>query len=246
MSRVLHTSTSFSGKYLFTGGWGKLGTCLQPLLPNVSPHQKEMDILQPKEIESYILQVNPTAIIHMAAITNKEYAEKHKAETYRVNVIGTRNVAQMAENHNKKMFYISTDYIFDGIEGNYTETTVPNPVNWYGMTKYAGELEIMNITKNFCIIRTSFRPSRWDFPTAYSNVYTSADYVDIIAKEIASAIRWDISGIIHIGTAKKTLFDLARQRNPDVSPEENNDPHCQKNRFFNIKTWQKICRKHTP
>ena len=86
-------------------------------------------------------------------------------------------MAKIANEKNLKIIYISTDYVFPGTKGNYSETDLPSPANWYGYTKLAGEWEIRLNSQNWCIIRTSFRPLKWSFPTAFTNVFTSADYV---------------------------------------------------------------------
>ena len=226
-------------KYLITGGWGKLGTFLRPLIQNISPQKEEMNILNLSEIEKFVGKNNFDAIVHLAAITDQKQAELQKLLTYQVNVIGTRNVAEIAKKNHLKVYFVSTDYVFPCTKGNYTETDIPSPVNWYGYTKYAAELEIQNLLNNFCIIRTSFRPSSWGFKTAYTNVYTSADYTDVIAKEIALCLELNINGIIHIGTEPKTFYELAKKRNPDVKPEECEDPYLPKNRTLEISKLKK-------
>lgn len=222
--------------YLFTGGWGNLGKQLQPLLPNISPQKTELDICDPSEIVRCIKIYTPSAIIHMAAISNQTQANSDKTLSYRTNVIGTRYVAEAAASFSVKIFYISTDYVFPGTIGNYKEEDNPSPANWYGYTKLAGELEIQNSNTKYCIIRTSFRPIMWQYNTAYTNVYTSADYIDIIAQEIAFAIKLDLRGIIHVGTAKKNMYELARLRNPNVLPEIA-DPLIPSRRDLCISKW---------
>jgi len=101
-------------------------------------------------------------------------AEKQSREAYLLNVIGTRNVAHTAARHNLKVFYVSTDYVFEGVKGDYREEDIPHPANWYGATKYAGELEIGESGCAYAVIRTSFRPAQWGFPTAYTNVLATA------------------------------------------------------------------------
>ncbi len=206
-------------KYLITGGWGRLGSELKDKIDAVAPTKTEMDILNPKAITIQLTNNEVDTILHLAAICDVRQAEKEKLQTYNVNVHGTANLAEAAKKFGKKLIYISTDYIFPGDTGNYSEKDEPSPTNWYGFTKYAGELEIQQQTQNYLIIRTSFRPNVWPFPTAYDDVFTSGDYVDVIADEILTALKLDISGIIHIGTSKKTLFELAKQRNPEIKPE---------------------------
>ncbi|MEM4272645.1 MAG: sugar nucleotide-binding protein, partial [Candidatus Bilamarchaeaceae archaeon] len=139
--------------------------------------------------------------------------------------------------HGLKVFYTSTDYVFPGTKGGYSEKDVPNPPNWYGYTKYAGELEILASGCKHCIMRTSFRPADWGFPTAYTNVYTSADYVNVIAKELALCINYNLEGIIHIGTPRKSFYELAKRRNPGIKPEECTDASFPKLRDMDISKW---------
>ncbi len=224
-------------KFLVTGGSGKLGSVLCSYLDCVAPKSSEMNILDAGQIESVVKKQKFDAIFHLAAYTNQKLADKEKSKCYETNVIGTRNVVSVAKKYSLKVFYISTDYVFPCTSGNYSETDIPSPVNWYGFTKYAGELEVQNATNNYCIIRTSFRPTKWDFPTAYSNVFTSADYVDVIANELKLCLDLNLSGIIHIGTAKKSLYELAKIRNPDVTPQVCTDTAVPKLRDLNISRW---------
>lgn len=223
--------------YLITGAWGKLGQYIKDSIKSVSPTKQEMNILNIYQIEKFIKANKVDAILHLAAISDQKFAEKEKLLSYQVNVLGTRNIVNVAQKYDLKIYYISTDYIFPCTKGNYKETDNPSPANWYGFTKYAGELEIRNLTENYCIIRTSFRPTKWDFPTAYTNVYTSADYIDIIAKEIILCLDYNLNGIIHIGTPNKSLYELAKIRNPYIVPEECNYENFPKRRDLNIDNW---------
>lgn len=231
-------------KFLVTGGSGKLGSVLCSSLNCVAPKSSEMSILDAGQIESVVKKNKFDAILHLAAFTNQKLADKEKSKCYELNVIGTRNVAAVAKKHSLKVFYISTDYVFPCTSGNYSENDIPSPVNWYGCTKYAGEIEVQNATGNYCIIRTSFRPTKWEFPTAYSNVFTSADYVDVIANELKLCLDWNLSGVIHIGTAKKSLYELAKIRNPDVSPQVCTDVSFPKLRDLNITKWLNEKKSH--
>jgi len=224
-------------KYLITGGHGKLGAHLREHLENISPKSIEMNVLNPGQINKNLEENKVDGVIHLAAISDQKLADKERLKSYEVNVIGTRNVAEAAKKNRLKLFYISTDYVFPGLNGGYSEKDTPNPPNWYGYTKYAGELEIMASGCKHCIMRTSFRPVDWGFPTAYTNVYTSADYVDVIANEIALCITYDLGGIIHIGTHRKSFYELARARNPRIKPEECTDPTFPKSRDLDISKW---------
>lgn len=220
-----------------TGGHGRLGTELRRRLPCDAPSHIQLDILDEAGFDRQLTSAAYAGVIHLAAITEPGQAAKQPQEAYRVNVIGTRLVAQACVRAHLPIYYVSTDYVFDGRNGFYKEGDTPSPANWYGATKYAGELEIQAATLNHCIIRTSFRPAQWPFPTAFTNVYTSADYTDVIAEDVALCIRMSQRGLIHIGTPVKTFFELARRRNPHVQPEECTDAAFPKRRNLTVDRW---------
>ena len=110
---------------------------------------------------------------------------------------------------------------FYGDTGAYSEDAPVGPVrNYYALSKLVAE-EIARVAPRHLVIRTSFRPREWPYPTAFEDVYTSQDYVDIIAPEIALAIR-HLDAIpfstLHIATERKSVFDLARRRSDAVEP----------------------------
>jgi dTDP-4-dehydrorhamnose reductase len=73
-----------------------------------------------------------------------------------VNVIGTQNVVEACKKANKKIIYVSTDFVFDGSQGNYTEEYKPNPLNWYGKTKFEGEKIVVKSGLDFIIMRIAY------------------------------------------------------------------------------------------
>jgi len=92
-----------------------------------------------ESLERLFREVHPYAVIHTAAIADIDYCEAHRDETERVNVGFTRSLAEVCRVSGARLVYLSTDNAFDGIQGFYSETTPPNPVNFYGQTKVAGE-----------------------------------------------------------------------------------------------------------
>jgi len=91
-----------------------------------------------KEPEKLILDYKPDIIVHAAAI-HADYCEENKEFCYNVNVVSLRKLFSEAYRKGTKIIYISTDYVFDGKKGLYKETDVPNPINYYGLTKFIGE-----------------------------------------------------------------------------------------------------------
>ena len=92
--------------------------------------------------------------------------------------------------------------------------------NYYALSKLVAE-EVARSAERHLVIRTSFRPRAWPYPTAFEDVYTSQDYVDVIAPDIALAVQHlhDIPySTLHIATGRKSVYSLAQQRRPDVQP----------------------------
>jgi dTDP-4-dehydrorhamnose reductase len=100
-------------------------------------------------------EVNPEVVIDTAAIHNVDYCETHKDEAWKVNVEGTRNVADACKKQNARMIFVSTDYVFDGNKGLYTEEDSTNPISYYGVTKLEGERAVAEALNNYAIARPS-------------------------------------------------------------------------------------------
>lgn len=162
-------------------------------------------------------------LIHCAAMIGRK-CEEQKDVAFQTNVIGTRMIAHVCDDFEMDMFYISTDYVFDGTKGNYSEIDFVNPCpnGYYAFTKYCGEREAMMFGGK--IIRTSFCDMKWPYEGAYVDKWSSRDTVDIIAprilKVIAAILRNGYPGpdIIHVGTERKTFFELAKKIKSDVKP----------------------------
>jgi dTDP-4-dehydrorhamnose reductase len=114
-----------------------------------------LDITNKKSVEGLIKKVRPNVIILTSALTYVEYCEDHQEEAYNINVLGTTNVVLMAKEIDAKLVFFSTEYIFDGKKGPYSEIDIPNPINYYGKTKLEGETVIINNLNDYLIIRTT-------------------------------------------------------------------------------------------
>jgi dTDP-4-dehydrorhamnose reductase len=155
-------------KIFVTGGTGLLGTKLIELgkkefemfssvrSPVESRNYKfiQLDIRERNKVFDALERIKPNVVFHTAALTDVDYCETRQKEAWDINVNGTRNIADTCQKNNIKMVYISTDYIFDGINGPYTENDTPNPINFYGRTKLEGE-NIVKELKDFLIIRST-------------------------------------------------------------------------------------------
>ncbi|RIH85070.1 dTDP-4-dehydrorhamnose reductase [Calidithermus terrae] len=205
-----------------TGGSGRLGTALRALMPEVvAPPRGELDVTDPESVRRALERHQPKVFLHAAAYTDVARAEQEREQCWAVNVGGTRNVVRALQGSGVFLVHISTDYVFWGDRGNYREDDPVGPVrNYYALSKLVAE-EVVRVLPQHLVIRTSFRPSPWPYPTAFTDLYTSQDYVEVIAPEIALALR-ELEHIpyttLHIATERKSAYELAVRTRPDVRP----------------------------
>ena len=203
-------------KILLTGGSGLLGQELLKCDPKIlAPNRDEMDILNSLQCEQVIDKYNPDTILHAAAFTSPPKCDSEPEKARNNNITGTVNLVNICQKRNKRLIYISTDYAFDGEKGMYNTDDLVNPINIYAISKVAGEFAVKTYL-NSLIIRTSFGPVDFPYEKAFTDQYTSKDYVDIIAPKILQFSRSSKTGIAHVGTERKTVYDLAKQRKPNV------------------------------
>jgi len=150
-------------KILVTGSKGQLGQAIQELAKEqtavefIFTDSGVLDITNKEEVTVFFDQHVFDYCINCAAYTQVDQAEQDRELAYAVNVSGVENLVQNCFKHQVKLIHISTDYVFDGnSEKPYKETDLPNPVNYYGMTKWLGEQVISKALKDFFIIRTSW------------------------------------------------------------------------------------------
>ncbi len=150
-------------KIALTGSTGLVGSRIIELLGNsfefIPILQEDVDITDRKGITRAIDTMSFDILLHLAAYTNVDGAETQAKLAHTINVEGTKNIYDAVTNKGKKLVYISTDYVFDGTNPPYDETSVPNPIGVYGTTKYGGE-EV--VKENAMIVRISY-PYRSEF-----------------------------------------------------------------------------------
>lgn len=205
---------------LLTGGSGRLGQELLQLLPDLlAPSRSDLDLTDPATVEAALERFAPALVVHAAAYTDVAGAERDRAACWRVNVDGTRHLVEAVRRRGIPLLHISTDYVFWGDRGGYREDDPPGPVrNYYALSKLAAEVTVRTLDDHL-VVRTSFRPREWPYPVAFDDLYTSQDYVDVLAPDLALAIRryGDIPfDTLHIAGERVSVFELARRRRPDV------------------------------
>lgn len=207
------------GKIVITGEKGLLSLELQKLNSDIIPLSSKKFNIKNTNIINKLNNINPDIIIHAAALTDSTKVKSEPINFIQTNIVGTANIAKYCLNKNKRLIYISTDYIYPGTVGNYKETDHIYPANEYAWTKLGGECSV-KLVPNHLIIRTSFGSDEFPYDKAWTNQIVSKDYVDIIAPMILKVSTSDIIGIINIGTGPKSVYEYAKKRN-NVIPTQN-------------------------
>ena len=118
------------------------------------PRSIQLDITDHNATLRLVEKVHPRAIVNTAALHNVDYCETHREEADRVNVEGPRNLAEAARNSGSRLVHLSTDYVFDGKRGQYSESDNPNPLHYYAKTKLDAEKVVAELP-NYVIARPS-------------------------------------------------------------------------------------------
>jgi len=188
----------------------------------------KLDITDAETVFSAIMKLRPDVIIHTAALTNVDYCETDRKMAWKVNVEGTKNIANVAKAVGAKLVYISTDYVFDGKYGPYSEDDAPSPINYYGTTKLEAEkitaaidkwiivrstwiYDISSDPKNFVrrLIDILSQNREMKVPKDQIANPTLARY---LASSIVELIRKDFNGTINIaGSTRLSKYDFAKK-----------------------------------
>ncbi len=141
-------------KVLTTGAGGMVGSYIDF---GIKTTRRDLDITDLNETVKVIKSHKPEAIIHLAAETDMERCERDPKHAYLINSIGTYNVAIAAKEIGAKLVYVSTIGVFGGdSSGAYCETSEPNPQNYYGRSKYLGELIVKGMLDDYIIARAGW------------------------------------------------------------------------------------------
>ena len=148
-------------KILLFGSRGQLGQALTQTLNDSHDlylsRRADCDLTITPQIEALIAFIKPNLIINAAAYTKVDAAEYNNMETLAINAHAPEIMAKKASILNIPMIHFSTDYVFDGLKGDfYIETDITNPQSWYARTKYIGEEAVRSNLKQHLIIRTSW------------------------------------------------------------------------------------------
>ena len=118
-------------------------------------HCLQFDLCYAAALEMVFSQIKPDAVVHTAALADIDYCQNNQAEAARVNIEATAHLAQLCGEAGVKMIVCSTDTVFDGQKGSYTEEDAPHAVNFYAETKIAAERIVRETVKKGVVARLS-------------------------------------------------------------------------------------------
>jgi dTDP-4-dehydrorhamnose reductase len=211
-------------RVLITGGSGNLGRELVKANPEcLHPSHSELDISNEKAVREYARVNKPDELIHCAALIGIRQCDEDKNKAFSINVQGTRNLVRGVLEYSPECLfvYMSTASVFDGDVGDYTESDVPNPRNFYSLTKLLGEFVVSeSALANSLILRANLVPrKKWAYPKAFSDRFGTYLFADDLAKAISHVIDEGLRGIVHVcGEEKLSMFELAKLTTPEVLP----------------------------
>jgi dTDP-4-dehydrorhamnose reductase len=219
----------------------------------------DIDIRAFSRLQNIFNTIKPDVVINTAAYHNTDVCEKTPIISFEINSFGARNLALLSNDFKFKLIHFSTDYVFDGEKDwTYFDDDVPNPINIYGTSKFAGELFIKNISENYFIIRVSslFGPNQCRAKNGLNFVQlmlksakenkpiqvvddqvSSPTYTPAAAKEVIKFVKNDYQkGIYHLSCVgscswykyAEEIFNI-KNLTPQLSPKKTIEtPGCAK------------------
>ena len=185
-----------------------------------------LDLTDKSKIIQTLQKAKPDRIIHLAAMTSVDLCETEKELATQINTKATEILAKQAAKYNAFFLYVSTDYVFDGINGMKKEDDTPNPLGFYGKSKLEGETTLNKLASGWCIARTSTPfgiHKKKNFPLwvkenldakkeipVLVDQFTSPTYVPNLSKMLIEIATRQITGIIHTaGASRISRYSLA-------------------------------------
>ena len=229
-------------KICVLGGSGLIGSSIllenNPLLelsytyqknkPNNSYPRLGLSIPQDfKKLEQFVNSQKPDIIVNTISNANPSFCEVNQKNIFSLHVEFTKKIFNLSQKNNIKLIHFSTDYVFDGKKGKYLENDKPNPVNYYGYSKYMSEKIVLQNSSNV-IIRTSLVYGKnqnarfFNFIIdnlknkkeidVYNDISFSPTLVDDIVKALFTIGKDSLSGIFHISSEDCiSKYDFAKK-----------------------------------
>ena len=261
-----------SVRWLITGGSGLLGSNAARLLSvsgdvvcsaRSTPPQSPFPFITAKledaaSRDGLVSKASATAVFHSGAVASIEGCAADPALAHRINVEAAADLARQSLRNNAAFVYISTDAVFDGTAGNYSETSPTSPTSEYGRTKVRGEQTVLDANPNALIARVNFygwsptgrrslaefffnRLSAGQETPGFTDTSVSTLQVSYLVAALRELVTAGTSGIVHVASSESTTkFDFGQRLahefgfNPDLVVPQKSTDHLQFQRGSNL------------
>ncbi|MFX0138016.1 MAG: dTDP-4-dehydrorhamnose reductase [Candidatus Hodarchaeota archaeon] len=199
---------------LFSKYYKTIGADLKPIKDIDKSDFYQIDITNKANVLKLIKKISPDVVILTAALTAVDYCENHQKEAWNVNVEGPRNVALACQEEKSYLIYVSTDFVFDGKKEKYSESDLPNPISYYGLTKLEGEKAIGELQIKYAIARTSVlfgwntKEQNTNYVTWIINKLQNNEPIDIVTTQVNTPTLADNLAEALLMIVKKNQYDL--------------------------------------
>ena len=226
-------------RLLVTGGSGLLGSKVAEIAlergyevySGYNSHEPEfgepvkLNLIESERVKDIVRELKPDAIVHSAALTDVDRCEVEKELAYKINVDGTKAIAEVAKELGALLVYISTDYVFDGSRGMYREEDEPNPINHYGYTKLLGERYCQCVARTCVIYGAKPASGKVNFVLWLIDKLERGEEVKIItdqyitptlntnlAEMVLECLERELKGTFHLaGATRVSRFEFAKE-----------------------------------
>ncbi len=204
-------------KILFTGSNGRFGSQFKKItkLKNIIyPTKKEFNILKINSLNKYLKKHRPKIIIHAAGLSRPmDIHEKNINLSIDKNIIGTCNIVKVCKKFNIKLIYLSTNYVYPGITGNYHEKDSLLPYNNYAWSKLGGECAVQ-MYKNSLILRVCMTEKPFIHKSAFTDLITNFIFHEEVVKLFPKILKQ--KGILNIGGKTQSVYNFAKKFNKKI------------------------------
>lgn len=188
-----------------------------------------VDLTNQAAVRNVLSSLRPSQVIHCAAATNVDWCEEHPAEAEAINGDASGFLSELVSELGSRFVYISTDAVFDGKKGNYSETDKPAPLNVYARSKLRGEQQVLRNNPSALVVRVNiygwnaqnkFSLAEWVLAQlasgkqvpGFTDVHFTPILVNDLAKVLLAMLDHGLSGLYHAGGSEKvSKFEFARR-----------------------------------
>ena len=206
--------------------------------------KNKLNILSKSSIRENLIKYKPKMVIHLAALSRPMHLHyKNIQKSISINIIGTSNLVIECSKLNIKIVHFSTQYVYPGIKGNYSENSPLLPMNNYAWSKLGAECAVQ-IYNNSLILRVAMLERPWTYSYAYKNVKSNYLYHDEVVKLLPKLL--SKKGIINIGSATNSIIKFAKRTKKNVKTttffQKSTEPKTPINSSMNIIKLKKIIK----